>query len=359
VAAAKEHPAAEAWTPEPPPPPQRRIGPGLVASLIALLLVFGMIGLVAARRAGVARFGAGSPEAAAGGLLAALDRDTLDAQALDRASRYLTGEERLLAGTYADRIAEQAARPSGPGTLGIAGFGAGDVRFQRVGGSDDVTVLEAVSGTVHVRTGGGRLELSVDEARRRLAEQTGNRVTSLRVVTLRTGGRWYVALLPTALEWARLDGGGPADYAKLTAAARPGASSPRAAVSGLLSGLRQRPLDETMAGAAPSERNAFEAYLAALQSSRGWAGGTGDALLGLPPSYSAGGPVTGTEQVADRVVKVYFKAERSSGSPEPGAATVPPSPYVIAVQRDGTWYPSIVFTLTDLALTASAEQEHS
>jgi hypothetical protein len=365
VAAAQEHPAAEAWTPEPPPPPQRRIGPGLVASLIALLLVFGMIGLVAARRAGVAHFGAGSPEAAASGLLAALDRDPLDAQALDRASRYLTGEERLLAGTYGDRIAKRAARPSGPDTLGIVGFGARDVRFQRVGGSggsDGVTVLEAVSGTVHVRTGGGRLELSVDEARRRLAEQTSSRVTSLRVVTLRTGGRWYVALLPTALEWTRLDGGGPADYAKLTAAASPGVSSPEAAVSGLLSGLRQqRPLDEILAGAAPSERNAFEAYLAALQSSRGWAGagGAGNEMLGLPAPYSAGGPVTGTEQVADRVVKVYFKAERSSGGPEPDAATGPPTPYVIAVQRDGTWYPSIVFTLTDLALTTSAEQEHS
>lgn len=356
MSTAQERPAVEPWTPEPPPPPQRRVGPGLVASLIALLLVFGMIGLVAARRAGVAHFGAGSPEAAASGLLAALDRDPLDAQAVDRASRYLTGEERLLAGAYADRIAKLAARPSGPDAPGIAGFGARDVRFRRVGGSDDVAVLEAASGTVHVRTGGGRLELSLDEARRRLAEQTGSRVPSLRVVTLRTGGRWYVALLPTALEWSRLDaGGGPADYARLTAPARPGASSPEAAVSGVLSRLRQRSLDEVMAGTAPSERNAFEAYLLAVQSSPGRAGVPGNEMFGPPGSYVAGGHVTSTEQLADRVVKVNVEVEWSSGGPEPDAATRPPFRYVIAVQRDGTWYPSIVFTLIDMSLTSAEE----
>jgi hypothetical protein len=32
------------------------------------------------------------------------------------------------------------------------------------------------------------------------------------------------------------------------------------------------------------------------------------------------------------------------------------APYVVAIQRDGTWYPSLVFTITDWMLT-QAERE--
>ncbi len=332
-----------AWTPVPPPPRQRRVGPGLVAGLIALLLVFGAIGVVAARQTGVAGSGAGSPEAAASGLLGALDRDTIDARALGAAARYLTGEERLLVTTYADRIARLATSPSGRDVLGTVSFGARDVRFQRVGGTDEAAVLEAVSGTVRIRTpGGGNLELSLDEARRRLAQQTGGRVTSLRVVTVRSGGRWYVALLPTALEWARLgSSAGSADYAKLTAAATPGASSPEAAVRDLLSALDRSPTD-IVARLAPSERNAFEAYLPAVPPAA-----AADGLLGLRTfGRHMVGTTAGTERIADGVVRV-----RLSGGLGPYANA-------IAVRRDGTWYTSMVFTLTDVTLTG-AEREHS
>ena len=359
--AAPEHPAVEAWTPQAPPPPQRRIGPGLVASLIALLLVFGMVGLVAARQAGVARSGAGSPEAAASGLLAALDRDSLDAQALDRAARYLTGEERLLVSTEAGRIARLAANPpAGQDALGIVGLGARDVRFQRVGGSDGVVVLEALSGTVRLRSsGGGTLELSLDEARRRLAQQTNSRVTSLRVVTLRAGGRWYVALLPTMLEWSRLAvAGGPADYAKLTAAARPGAASPEAAVGALLQRLR-RPLADIVATVAPSERNAFDAFFPALKGSQGWPAGP-DGRFGLPQAGTARvGPVTRTERVADGIVRVHFDYRPRLGGPGMPVEPPVPAPSVIAVQRNGTWYPSMVFTLVDATLTSAEREQHS
>ena len=33
------------------------------------------------------------------------------------------------------------------------------------------------------------------------------------------------------------------------------------------------------------------------------------------------------------------------------------APYVVTIQRDGTWYPSLVFTLTDWMLNR-AEREH-
>ncbi len=364
--AAQEHPAVEAWTPEPPPPPQGRVGPGLIASLIALLLVFGMIGLVAARQHGVAGSGAGSPEAAASGLLAALDRDQLDAAALTRAARYLTGEERLLVTTYAERAAKLiAGLPAGRDPMGIVGASARDVRFRQVGGSDDVAVLEAVSGTVRLRSNGGSgLELPLDEARRRVAEGTDNRVTSLRVVTVRAGGRWYVALLPTALEWSRLaTTGDTVDYARLTAAPTPGASSPEAAVSALLA-TAGRSVAEVAAQLAPDERNAVEAYRPALPPLPDGLGG--DLLFGLlpspradplsplsppgtqnrpgPRSHAAAPAVTGTERVADGVVRVNLGAD--------------PSGSVIAVRRDGTWYPSMVFTLTEVTLTG-AEEGHS
>jgi hypothetical protein len=345
VPAAQDHPVVEAWTPEPPPPPQRRAGPGLLAGLIALLLVFGLVGLVAARQAGGARTGAGSPEGAASGLLAALDRDTLDAQTLERAARYLTGEERLLIAAYGDRFARLAAAPpAGQGGLGGVGFGARDVRFQRVGGSDGATVLEAVSGTVRLRSNGvGRLQLSLDEVRHRLAEQTGSRVTSLRLVTVRSEGRWYVALLATALEWSRLTtAGGAADYARLTEAAAPGAPSPEAAVASLRATL-DRPIAEIATRLAPAERNAFDAYLPALRAVL--EGLTADNGLGLRKlDRPAVGPVSGTERVADGLVRVHFGGE--------------PSRYVMVLRHEGTWYPSIVSTLIDVTLT-SAEREQS
>ncbi|HEX8135718.1 MAG TPA: hypothetical protein VF880_20090, partial [Actinomycetes bacterium] len=34
-----------------------------------------------------------------------------------------------------------------------------------------------------------------------------------------------------------------------------------------------------------------------------------------------------------------------------------PVPYVVAIRRDGTWYPSLSFTVTDWLL-AQAEREH-
>lgn len=344
--AARDHPAVAAWTPEPPPPPGRRATPGLVAALIALLLVFGSIGLVAARQTGQTSSGASSPSGAAGGLLAALDRDPLDAAALGRAARYLTGEERLLVTTETDRVVALANQAStgGQGVLGPFALGARDVGFRQVGGADGVAVLEAVSGTISASSGGGRLQLTVDQARQRLAEQTKGAVTSLRVVTVRSGGRWYVSLLSSALEWARLAarGGAPA-YGELTRPAVAGAPAPRAAAQGLLDSLAD-PSARIAERLVPEERNAFDAY---LPSAVGGAS-TGDLqrLLGRHGVTLRAATLEGrTEPVADGVVKVYLRGQ------DPGSA-------VLVLERGGTWYPSMVFTVIDFTLT-TAEREHS
>ncbi|HYT25489.1 MAG TPA: zinc ribbon domain-containing protein, partial [Actinomycetota bacterium] len=92
--AASPHPAAAGWSPA-PPPARRRAGPALLAALMGLLLLFGGVGLFAARSV-TARAGAGSPEAAASGLLGALDK-----QDLERAAGYLDGEERQAVTVYA------------------------------------------------------------------------------------------------------------------------------------------------------------------------------------------------------------------------------------------------------------------
>ena len=45
-----QHPTVPSWTPEPPPARRTGLAPGLVAGLIAVLLLFGGVGLYAARQ---------------------------------------------------------------------------------------------------------------------------------------------------------------------------------------------------------------------------------------------------------------------------------------------------------------------
>ncbi len=310
--AARDHPAVVAWTPQPPPPPGRRAAPGLIAALIALLLVFGAIGLVAARQSGQTSSGASSPSAAAAGLLAALDHDPLDAAALSRAARYLTGEERLLVTTESDRVVALAnqASTAGQGVLGPFALGASDVGFRQVGGADGVAVLEAVSGTIGVSSGSGRIQLTVDQARQRLADQTKGAVTSLRLVTVR---------------------------------AVAGAPSPRAAAQALLDSLVD-PSARIAERLVPEERNAFDAYLPSV------VGGVStrdlQRLLGSHGMTLHDATLEGrTEPVTAGVVKVYLRGDA-------------PGPAVLVLERDGTWYPSMVFTVIDFTLT-TVEQEHS
>src|SRR5262245_33038636 len=152
-------PAVAGWGAA-PPPARRRVGPGVLAAAIALLLVFAAIGLVAARSVG-ARAGARSPEAAATGLLTALDK-----QDLGRAGGYLQGQERQLVDVYAERLSRALAQArngaAASGSLAAFDLSARDIRFRRVASSSDgsVVVLEAVEGTVGVRGPNGvRIQL--------------------------------------------------------------------------------------------------------------------------------------------------------------------------------------------------------
>jgi hypothetical protein len=56
-----QHPTVPSWTPEPPPARRTGLAPGLVAGLIAVLLLFGGVGLYAARQTASTAEGASSP----------------------------------------------------------------------------------------------------------------------------------------------------------------------------------------------------------------------------------------------------------------------------------------------------------
>jgi hypothetical protein len=359
-----EHPAVPSWTPAPPPARRGRLGAGLVAALIAGLLLFGGVGLYAVRQTAVTDSGASSPEAAAGGLLAALDR-----QDLDQAANYLGGEERLLLATYGNRLQELLAGPIA-GMQGGVDLSARNVRFRRVAGTGGpgVAVVELAGGTIGGHDArGAKLELPAEELNRRLAAETRDAVASVRVVTVEQGDRWQVALLATLAEYARLSGGGgEPDWGLLAGGdpATPGASSPEAAVRDLAGAFEDDPR-QAWKRLAPDERRILGAY---ERSAPPGSPGPLTQLDGL--GYRLDGLETRTEQVSGQVARVRLTAGRlvrpPSGNlapgapssaelnelaPEPGAA-----PYVMTIQQDGTWYPSLVFTIADWMLTR-AERE--
>jgi hypothetical protein len=348
-----QHPTVETWTVAPPPPPsarRRRLGPGLLAAVMAVLILLGGAGLYAARQSARAANGAGSAEAAAAGLLGALDDKDVD-----RAARFLDGDERLLLTTYRGRLERLLGR------LPVGDLTARDLRFRQVAGGGDVAVLQLVGGTVGVtQAGGARVELPVDQLDRRLAEQTKGAVTAVRVVTLRSNGRWHVALLATAAEHARLAARGlPPDYQSLTGGgAGQGAASAEAAVRGLADAVAGGPAAATER-LAPAERRVYDAYAAALAAAR-------PELSLKNQQVRVEGLRLRTEPVADGVVRVHLVGGKLITRHLPGPADSVRFdvagrngmlPYVVAIQRDGTWYASLSFTVTDWLL-AQAEREH-
>jgi DNA-binding NarL/FixJ family response regulator len=356
-----QHPTVPTWTPAPPPERRRRLGPGLAAVAMAAVVLFGGVGLFAARQMAATGTGATSPEAAASGLLAALDRKNLD-----RAADYLDNEERLLVGTYRDRVvAAVAGRLTGaPGDqLTDLDLTARDVRFRRVAdsGADGVAVVELVAGTVGGRgPRGAKLELPAAELNRRLAQETKGAVTALQVVTVRADDRWHVSLLATAAEHARAAGsGGQPDWALLGARdqAAGGAASPEAAVRELAASLGNNP-DQAVDRLSPGERLVLRAY------QRSAPAGT------LPDPNELGlsvrGLTTRTERIGDDVAKVHLtggtlrRPPAAAGSEPPDldrlGAELGVDPYVVTIQRDGTWYPSLVFTATDWMLTRTERE---
>jgi hypothetical protein len=360
-----QHPTVPTWTPAPPPQRRRRVGPGLAAVVMAAVVLFGGIGLFAARQRAAAGAGAGSPEAAASGLLAALDRKDLD-----RAAGYLEDEERLLVGTYQDRLlAVLAGQLMGTSNDPLAGVDltARDVRFRRVAGSGgpDAAVVELASGTVGGRApDGAKLELPAEELNRRLAQQTKGAVGALRVVAVRSDDRWYVSLLATAAEHARAaGGGGQPDWALLGSRgqATGGTASPEASVRELAAALATGS-DRATDRLAPSERLVLRAY---QQSAPAGAASrlTDLSKLGL----SVKGLTTRTERIADGVARVHLtggtlqRLPSGGGEPPIDLGQLDPDrggpyPYVVSIQQDGTWYPSLVFTATDWMLTRTERE---
>jgi hypothetical protein len=360
-----QHPTVATWTPAPPPQRRRRLGPGLAAAIMAAVVLFGGVGLFAARQRAATGSGATSPEAAATGLLAALDRKDLD-----RAATYLEDEERLLVGTYQDRVvALLAGRLMGTPDDPLAGVDltARDVRFRRVAGAGgtDVAVVELAGGMIGGRApDGAKLELPAEELNRRLGEQTKGAVTALRVVTVRSDDRWHVSLLATAAEHARATGGGAQpDWALLGSRdqATGGTASPEASVRELAAALASGS-DRAADRLAPSERLVLRAYQRSAP-----AGATAGQLTDLSKlGLSVQGLTTRTEPIADGVARVHLTGGKLQ--PLPSGAEPPidlgkldpdkgdPYPYVVAIQRDGTWYPSLVFTVTDWMLTRTERE---
>jgi hypothetical protein len=360
-----QHPTVPSWTPEPPPPPARRrlLGPGLVAGLIAVVVLFGGVGLFAARQTAATATGAGSPEAAATGLV-----DALAGQDLARAARYLDDEEALLVTTYGARVtdvlANQVVAPTSPTGKPMTGvqLTARDVRFQRVAGlgGDDVGVVELAGGTLGGRDAQGvKLELPAADLNRRLADQSKGAIRALRLVTVRGGDRWRVSLLASIAEQARLAAGAAEpDWNQLAATgqpAAPGAASPEAAVRDLVAAVG-RGQQEALQQLSPAERRVLAAYRPLLDRPE------------LKAPAAAGtvrveGLETRTEQVADDVARVRATAGRLVGPrlERPldldQAVAKGEAPSVVTIRQDGTWYPSLVFSVTDWMLTR-AEREH-
>jgi hypothetical protein len=352
-----QHPTVPSWTPQPPPARRSGLGPGLVAGLIAVLLLFGGVGLFAARQMAGTAQGASSPEAAAAGLLTALgDQD------FTGAARYVDAEEALLLDTYRDRAtALLQGRLTGPTGQPLSGLQltARDIRFQRVTGlgGPDVGVVELAGGTVGGRDArGAKVELPAAELNRRLADQSKGAVKALRLVAVRGEDRWRVSLLGSLAEQGRLAAGAAEpDWDQLAAGgqpATPGAASPEAAVRDLAAAAA-RGQQGALERLSPAERRVVAAYQPLLAKEH---------ATSTSRSVRVEGLQTRTEQVADGVARVQATAGRlATGMPGEmvdlsKATSKDQAPYVVTIQQDGTWYPSLVFTATDWMLNR-AERE--
>jgi hypothetical protein len=354
-----QHPTVPTWTPEAPPPPRRRrLGPGLLAAVIAVVLAFGGVGLFAVRQMAGTTQGAASPEAAAAGLLTALG-----SQDLDRAAGYLQEQERLLLATYGERVtgllARGVAAPGGQASSGIQ-LTARDIRFRRVAGigGAEVAVVELAGGTVGGRdANGAKLELPVEELNRRLIDQTRGAVQSLRAVAVRSDDRWRVSLLASAAEHGRLAAGAAEpDWDQLGPAGLPdpaGAASPEAAVRSLAEAAADGQL-AAVERLTPAECQVLTAYRSLLAGEGGTSPRRAVRVEGLQ---------TRTEQVTGEVARVHATGGRLLGSLVGGAVDLrqageagEQAPYVVAIRQGETWYPSLEFTAVDWMLN-QAERE--
>ena len=183
------------------------------------------------------------------------------------------------------------------------------------------------------------------------------------MVTVRGDDRWRVSLLASAAEYGRLAAGAAGtggtaepDWDQLAGAgqqAAPGAASPEAAVRELVDAAGGGP-QAALELLSPAERRVLAAYRPLLDR---------QGKMPQAGTVRVEGLQTRTEEVADGVARVRATAGRvTRGSPNESLRLEDmvaggQAPYVVTIQRDGTWYPSLVFTLTDWMLNR-AEREH-
>src|SRR3954452_12636822 len=170
--------SATGWTVQAPPPPARRNAvPAILAGVLALLILVGAVTTFALRAVPGAGSGAGSPEAAAEGLLAAVaDRDP------GRIAELVVPAEARVAEVNGTRVLDlvtSALGQSGGGKLTADG-----VRFRTVGPTGDAALVELAEGRIGVPMGGGSLSLPVSEINKRLGEATGGKLDAVRLVAV-------------------------------------------------------------------------------------------------------------------------------------------------------------------------------
>ena len=345
-------PVPGAWTPGdlPPQPSGRRSRAGVLAFVLAILVVVGAVGTWGLRQVAGAGSGAGSPEAAAQQLVTALaDRD------VDRVGGLVAGEEQRLVEVYGDRVLaliDQRLGELGGAGQGTPKLGATDVRFRQVAGGDEVAVVELTGGTFSA----GGVKLGAAQVNQRLSAATHGRLGAVRLVARADAGRWRVSVLASLADTALAAGGAaPSDPAALLSGpTKAGASDPEAAVAAVLDRLQAGDGAGAIARLAPDEARLLggvRALAAKVPLPSGPDRDLADALLrGKLPGkgFTVAPRHFSQEQIADGVVRVTLSG--SVAVPGHKTEALPAEGVKVVVLRDGDlWYPSLVFTAVDHA----------
>ena len=349
-------PTAVGWAVQPPPPPARRnVVPAVLAAVIGLLILIGGITTVALRATAGAATGAGSPAAAAEGLIAAVA-----AQDTARIAELVTPTEARLVQVHGTRVLDLVKRDMGQGGGQLSADG---VRFRAIGPSGDAALVELAEGRFGVPAGGGQLSLPASEVNKRLSEATEGRLGAVRLVAVADGGQWRIGVMASAAyNWLTAAGVDVDDVSTLVSGpTTDGAATPEAAVEGVVGAVTGGDLDRAISLLAPDEARVLggiRPHLAALAAQKPGMFDDPHAkwLAGLPggtaPSIAVSGLTLATEPVADGVVRVRVTGGTVTGLDGKPEKFDPADDEtsVIAVERDGLWYPSLLFSQIDKAL---------
>jgi hypothetical protein len=349
-------PTAVGWAVQPPPPPARRnVVPAVLAAVIGLLILVGGITTVALRATAGAATGAGSPEAAAEGLVAAVA-----AQDTAKIAELVTPTEARLVQVHGTRALDLVKQELGQGGGQVTADG---VRFRVIGPTGDAALVELAEGRFGVPAGGGQLSLPASEVNKRLSDATEGKLSSVRLVAVADGNRWRIGpMASAAYTWLTAAGVDVDDVSTLVSGpAADGAATPEAAVEGVVAAVTDGDLDRAISLLAPDEARVLggvRPHLAALAAREPgmFADPHAKWLAGLPggtaPDIEVSGLTLATEPVADGVVRVRVTGGTVTG-PDGKASKVDPADdetTVIAVEQDGLWYPSLLFSQIDKAL---------